>query len=210
MVKMGSINMAKAIRRIGHRSGQARKMTFYRDAIESKDDYGVEIDTIASGNEGLTIPNIDTFIAPIVTSSDSLTRAGHTVIGSANLYIPALSTIKNNVLGISDSGAHNARLSSFNELESKDILYDMEKIIYSADSATIKMATQGLYSRYQKAMGTEPNLVSGKSGTSGVSAFRSTAEVVTAMQDPRYGKDVTYTENVQNRLAESNVFNVKG
>ena len=145
MVKMGSINMAKAIRRIGHRSGQARKMTFYRDAIESKDDYGVEIDTIASGNEGLTIPNIDTFIAPIVTSSDSLTRAGHTVIGSANLYIPALSTIKNNVLGISDSGAHNARLSSFNELESKDILYDMEKIIYSADSATTDATNSETY-----------------------------------------------------------------
>ena len=136
MVKRGSINMAKAIRRIGHRSGQARKMTFYRDALESKDDYGVEVDIIASGNEGLTIPNIDAFIAPIVTSTDNLTRAGHTVMGSATLYIPSLSTIKNNVIGISDSGAHNARLSSFNELESKDILYDMEKIIYSADSGT--------------------------------------------------------------------------
>ncbi|MDP6584008.1 MAG: hypothetical protein QF535_05085 [Anaerolineales bacterium] len=136
MVKTGSINMAKAIRRIGHRSGQARKMTFYRDAIETKDNYGVEIDTIATGNEGLTIPNIDAFIAPIVTKSDSLTRAGHTVVGSATLYIPALSTIKKNILGISDAGAHNARLSSFNELESKDILYDMEKIIYSADTPT--------------------------------------------------------------------------
>jgi len=136
MVKTGSINMAKAIRRIGHRSGQARKMTFYRDAIESKDNYGVEIDTVASGNEGLTIPNIDAFIAPITTSSDALTRAGHTVMGSAKLYIPSLSTIKNNILGISDSGAHSARLSSFNEIEGKDILYDMEKIIYSADSPT--------------------------------------------------------------------------
>ena len=136
MVKTGSINMAKAIRRIGHRSGQARKMTFYRDAITSKDNYGVQIDTIASGNEGLTIPNIDAFVSPIITSTDSLTRAGHTVMGSATLYIPSLSTIKNNVLGINDSGAHNARLSSFNELESKDILYDMEKIIYSADSPT--------------------------------------------------------------------------
>ena len=136
MVKMGSINMAKAIRRIGHRSGQARKMTFYRDAIESKDDYGVEIDTIAAGNEGLTIPNIDAFISPITTSSDALTRAGHTVMGKASLYIPSLSTIKNNILGISDSGVHNARLSSFNELESKDILYDMEKIIFSQDSAS--------------------------------------------------------------------------
>ena len=120
--------MAKAIRRIGHRSGQARKMTFYRDPLESRDDYGVETDFIKAGNEGLTIPNIDAFIAPIITSSDSLTRAGHTVVGSASLYIPSLSIIKNNILGISDSGAHNARLSSFNELESKDILYDMENI----------------------------------------------------------------------------------
>ena len=131
MVKTGSINMAKAIRRIGHRSGQARKMTFYRDAIESKDDYGVQIDTIASGNEGLTIPNIDAFIAPIVTQSDSFTRAGHTVVGSATLYIPSLSTIKKNILGVSDSGSHTTNLHSFNELESKDILYDMEKIVYS-------------------------------------------------------------------------------
>ncbi len=136
MVKTGSINMAKAIRRIGHRSGQARKMTFYRTAIQSKDDYGVEGDTVASGNEGLTIPNIDAFIAPIVTQSDNFTRAGHTVVGSATIYIPALSTIKKNILGISDAGAHNARLSSFNELESKDILYDMEEIIYSADTPT--------------------------------------------------------------------------
>jgi len=136
MVKTGSINMAKAIRRIGHRSGQARKMTFYRDAIESKDDYGVETDFIASGKEGLTIPNIDAFIAPIVTQSDTFTRAGHTVVGSAKLYIPSLSTIKKNILGISDAGVHSARLSSFNELESKDILYDMEKIIYSRDSAS--------------------------------------------------------------------------
>ena len=141
MVKTGSINMAKAIRRIGHRSGQARKMTFYRDAIESADEYGVEIDTVASGNEGLTIPNIDAFIAPIVTSTDSFTRAGHTVVGSATIYIPSLSTIKNNILGVDDSWnrtsvgypTYEARLSSFNEFESKDILYDMEKIINYQD-----------------------------------------------------------------------------
>tara|TARA_R100000664_G_scaffold8116_1_gene13495 strand:+ start:318 stop:1112 length:795 start_codon:yes stop_codon:yes gene_type:complete len=90
------------------------------------------------------------------------------------------------------------------ELESFNNLLD------TADASTIKMATQGLYSRYKNAMGTEPNLVSGKSGVSGTSPFRSTSEVVAAMKDPRYGKDVTYTENVQNKLAESNVFNVKG
>jgi hypothetical protein len=69
-----------------------------------------------------------------VTQSDSFSRAGHTVVGSATLYIPSLSTIKKNVLGINTAGATTARLSSFNEFESKDILYDMEKIVYSADS----------------------------------------------------------------------------
>ena len=142
MVKTGSINMAKAIRRIGHRSGQARKMTFVRDAITGKDNYGGEITEIATGNEGLTIPNIDAFITPIITKTDTFNKAGHLVTGSATLYVPSLSTIKNNILGISASGAHNARLSSFNEMESKDKLYDMEKIVYSADSGTDASLTE--------------------------------------------------------------------
>jgi hypothetical protein len=142
MVKTGSINMAKAIRRIGHRSGQARKMTFVRDAITGKDNYGGEITDIATGNEGLTIPNIDAFIAPIITKTDTFNKGGHLVTGSAILYVPSLETIKNNVLGIDSTGAHNSRLSSFNELESKDKLYDMEKIIYSADSGTDASLTE--------------------------------------------------------------------
>ena len=59
-------------------------------------------------------------------------------------------------------------------------------------------------------MGTEPELVTGKSGQSGPAPFRSSDEVKIAMKDPRYGKDVTYTENVYARLADSNVFNTKG
>ena len=134
MVKTGSMNMANAIRRIAHRSGQARKMTFVRDAITGKDNYGGEITDIATGNEGLTIPNIDAFIAPIVTKTDTFAKGGHLVTGSATLYIPSLETIKNNILGIDSAGVHSARLSSFNELESKDKLFDMEKIIFSDDT----------------------------------------------------------------------------
>ena len=76
--------------------------------------------------------------------------------------------------------------------------------------STIKWGVQGLYSKYKNAMGTEPELVSGKSGQSGPAPFRSSDEVKIAMKDPRYGKDVTYTENVYARLADSNVFNTKG
>ena len=68
------------------------------------------------------------------------------------------------------------------------------------------MMVQGLYTRYQNAMGVEPNLYSGRPASSGPTPYRSTAEVVAAMSDPRYGKDVTYTEDVQRRLGGSDVF----
>ena len=70
----------------------------------------------------------------------------------------------------------------------------------------LSMMVQGLYTRYQNAMGVEPNLYSGRTATSGPTPYRSTAEVVAAMSDPRYGKDVTYTEDVQRRLGGSDVF----
>jgi len=68
------------------------------------------------------------------------------------------------------------------------------------------MMVQGLYTRYQNAMGVEPSLYSGRPAASGPTPYRSTAEVVAAMSDPRYGKDVTYTEDVQRRLGGSDVF----
>ena len=70
----------------------------------------------------------------------------------------------------------------------------------------LSMMVQGLYTRYQNAMGVEPSLYSGKPASSGPTPYRSTAEVVAAMSDPRYGKDVTYTEDVQRRLGGSDVF----
>jgi len=76
----------------------------------------------------------------------------------------------------------------------------------TANAPAIKLAVQGLYSQYNNAMGVEPSLVSGRASSGGPTPFRSTAEVVTAMSDPRYGKDVTYTEDVQRRLGGSDVF----
>ena len=76
----------------------------------------------------------------------------------------------------------------------------------TGDAATIQLAVEGLYSRYSKSMGVEPSLYSGRPASSGPTPYRSTAEVVAAMSDPRWEKDVSYTENVKARLVGSNVF----
>ena len=52
----------------------------------------------------------------------------------------------------------------------------------------------------------KPTLVSGKARGVATDAFRSTAEVVAAMKDGRYGKDPAYTKDVEQKLARSDVF----
>ena len=84
---------------------------------------------------------------------------------------------------------------------------EFNSLTETANPTGIKFAVQGLYSQYNNAMGVEPNLVTGRASQSGPTPFRSTAEVVTAMSDPRWEKDVSYTENVKARLMGSDVFN---
>lgn len=80
------------------------------------------------------------------------------------------------------------------------------KLTDTGDGPAIKLAVQGIYSQYNNAMGVEPNLYSGRIASSGVKPFQSTAEVNAAVSDPRYGKDVEYTQNVYKRYEGSNVF----
>jgi hypothetical protein len=69
-----------------------------------------------------------------------------------------------------------------------------------------KMAVEWLMSKREAAEGVEPNLVSGKSQAPAKDEFRSTAEVVAAMKDARYGKDPAYTRDVEDKLSRSQVF----
>jgi len=81
-----------------------------------------------------------------------------------------------------------------------------DNLVNTAPPAAIKLAVQGLYSQYNNAMGIEPDLVTGRQSTNGLTPFRSASEVTTAMSDKRYGKDTAYTETVQERLRDSDVF----
>ena len=69
-----------------------------------------------------------------------------------------------------------------------------------------KMAVEWMMSKREAAGDTEPNLVSGKAQAASKDEFRSTAQVVAAMKDPRYGKDSAYTKDVEQKLGRSSVF----
>ena len=69
-----------------------------------------------------------------------------------------------------------------------------------------KVAVEWLMSRREAAGDVEPNLLSGKSGSPQRDEFRSTAEVVSAMKDPRYHEDPAFRRDVEEKLARSSVF----
>ena len=84
------------------------------------------------------------------------------------------------------------------EIESYDSIMD------KGDPAATYWAVQALAYRYQDANGVEGDLVQGKSPGAG-GTFRSQAEVVQAMSDPRYDNDPAYRQDVMRKLERSNV-----
>jgi len=81
-------------------------------------------------------------------------------------------------------------------------LYD--SVMERGDPAAAYFAVQALAYRYQDSNGVEGNLVQGKSpSTSG--GFRSQAELVQAMSDPRYDSDPAYRQDVTRKLERSNI-----
>ena len=91
------------------------------------------------------------------------------------------------------------------ELQEFDKIVDAEK----RNIPQVTLAVQKMYTRYRNAMGVEPKLISGQTSSSpNTKVFRSNAEVVAAMRDPRYKTDIAFQHEVQRRLAESNVFGI--
>lgn len=74
-----------------------------------------------------------------------------------------------------------------------------------------KLVLEGIKSRYQAAVGTDGSRVTGSTvpQVSGVKAYASNAEIVSAMNDPRYGKDPAYRASVEQRLAATNLFSMR-
>lgn len=80
-----------------------------------------------------------------------------------------------------------------------------DSLIATGQMGAIRLAVAGLKSLYSEKVGYEGRMLSGKAATESVDAFRSQAEVVRAMQDPRYENDPAYRNDVFNKLDRSNL-----
>ena len=78
-------------------------------------------------------------------------------------------------------------------------------IIESGNLEAINMAVAGLKAEYEKENGYEGRMISGKEAPQRADIFRSQAEVVQAMSDPRYDTDPAYRNDVFEKLGRSNI-----
>ena len=79
-----------------------------------------------------------------------------------------------------------------------------DEVINTANEAAVRFAVKALVGQYEDAVGRTPDLVTGKQSSTG-QAYRSMAEVVRDMSDPRYDNDDAYRMDVMRKLERSNL-----
>ena len=82
-------------------------------------------------------------------------------------------------------------------------MYD--SVMAKGDPNAIFFAVQALNSKYTEAVGNDGQLLTGRGGNDSVAAFRSQAELVQAMSDPRYDNDPAYRQDVMRKLENSDI-----
>ena len=99
------------------------------------------------------------------------------------------------LMGWASQNLNESRAESFNEA------------LNSGNEGAILAQLKGIQYDHMMATGYEPKLTGGRAPTQDVRGFASEAQVIAAMQDPRYGNDPAYIKEVEQRIAVSNVFN---
>ena len=80
-----------------------------------------------------------------------------------------------------------------------------DSVVDSGNPMAISIAFKGLQNEYNEANGYEGRMLQGKAASSAGETFRSQAELVSAMADPRYDTDEAYRDDILRKLNESDL-----
>ena len=128
-------------------------------------------------------------------------QLGYDEAEAGTLDTNTISDIKD-IAGGEESYAEIVQWASENLPEADIEAFD--EVINTANEAAVRFAVKALVGQYEDAVGRTPELVTGKQSTTG-QAYRSMAEVVRDMSDPRYDNDDAYRMDVMRKLERSNL-----
>ena len=119
--------------------------------------------------------------APVL--SDTEVAEVHSIAGGKQGYEQLMAWASDN---ISDADAKN-----------------FDEVVETGNKAAVTFAVKALFGQYEDAVGRDSNLVTGKAAPADV--YKSMAQVVSDMNDPRYDRDEAYRDDVQAKLQRSNL-----
>ena len=118
----------------------------------------------------------------------------------ADISDAAINEVKNSAGG---EQAYQEIINWASDNLDQDSINAFDSIINTGSVDAIKLAVNGLKSRWENAVGYEGEMVTGKAPTSTKDVYRSQAELVRAMSDPRYDNDPAYRQDVMQKLEQS-------
>jgi len=121
---------------------------------------------------------------------------------SPDLSESEVNQIKNTAGG--EEGYNQLMAWSGENLDPSDV-EAFDQLVESGNSRLIRLAVSGLKAEMEKSVGFEGNMVTGRAPFQPADVFRSQAEVVEAMSDPRYDRDPAYRNDVFQKLDRSNL-----
>jgi hypothetical protein len=107
------------------------------------------------------------------------------------------------VVGGPDNYNNMMQWANQNLREGEIKMYD--KVMELGNPLAAYFAVQALAYRYQDSSGKDGQMITGKAPSPSGDVFKSQAQVVQAMGDPRYDSDPAYRQEVQQKLERSNI-----
>ena len=88
---------------------------------------------------------------------------------------------------------------------SQDAINSFENLVNTGDKNSIQLAVNGLVAQYQNDNGYEGRMLTGKAAQTNTDVYKSQAQLVEAMADPRYDRDPAYRQDVIAKLDRSDL-----
>ena len=141
-------------------------------------------------------------------SINKLEQAGYPK-AMVDAYIAGLeaqsSKFVNTVKGYADGKWDN--IVELVKTQGQEAIDGFNATLNTGNLSQIKLMINGLLAQHKTQFGTSNPLVTGMpTATTSQSGFTSKQEMVTAMADKRYGRDMSYTREVQTKVKMSNIF----
>lgn len=125
---------------------------------------------------------VDTYIKGIEATAEGYVQAVYAAAGGAENY---------------------AKIQRYVESKGSDAVNTFNDAVSNGSLATVKMLINGIQAEMKLRNGTAAKSILGKGSGVATAGYSTEADMVKAMDDPRYGVDDDYTENVTKRLSKS-------